>query len=72
MKLKDHLVERDGRLGRVGAEVRRIAKRAGTTPQQVYLLARGDKSPSLSMAQRIERATGGRVGVGDWPLRKAA
>jgi hypothetical protein len=70
MDLKTYLVERDGRTSRVGVECVRVAKRAGTTPNHLYMLALGYKRPSLDLATEIERATRGKVTVGDWSRRK--
>jgi hypothetical protein len=48
-----------------------IAKSARCSAETLYMLSLGHKSPSLSLAQRIARATGNVVGLDAWPERKA-
>ncbi len=47
-----------------GAE---IARRIRVKPSTVYNLRRGDFTPSLALAIRIEDLTGGKVSVRSWP-----
>lgn len=72
MELSAYLTKKDGRVARDGAECIRIARTADTSPYYLYMLARGHKSPSLPLAQRISGATKGAVSVSDWPQRQAA
>ena len=45
---------------------RKFAKKIGTTPNNLGLLAKGKSTPSLRLAYSIEKATGGLVTVYDW------
>lgn len=70
MELHAYLKSIDGKVDRLGSECRKLAKRAGTTPYYLYMLALGHKLPSLQLAQRIASATKGAVGVNEWPERR--
>lgn len=46
--------------------VGKAAEAAGISRFSVHAYIRGDRSPSRSVALRIERASGGQVPVGSW------
>jgi transcriptional regulator with XRE-family HTH domain len=50
-----------------GTTARRLAIDVGVSEPFVSDLRRGNRSPSLEVAQRIEAATDGRVPVHSWP-----
>lgn len=43
-----------------------FARQIGTTPTYLGILAKGGSTPTIQMAYRIERATGGLVTLYDW------
>lgn len=43
-----------------------FAQKVGTTPNNLGLLADGKSTPTLKLAYKIERATGGLVTLYDW------
>jgi transcriptional regulator with XRE-family HTH domain len=45
---------------------RGFAKKIGTTPNNLGLLVKGKSSPSIRLAFKIEKATGGLVTLYDW------
>jgi DNA-binding XRE family transcriptional regulator len=45
---------------------RGFAKKLGTTPANLGVLVKGKTTPSLKLAYRIEKMTGGLVKVYDW------
>lgn len=45
---------------------RGFAEKIGTTPNNLGLLAAGKSTPTLKLAYKIERATGGLVTLYDW------
>jgi hypothetical protein len=48
-----------------------MARSVRCSAETIYMIALGHKSPSLALAQRIAKATRGRVGLDVWPERGA-
>lgn len=57
MNLIQYLTKHDGRLLKDGAELTRIAKRAGASKSHTYLCALGLKHPSRELAIRYAKVS---------------
>jgi DNA-binding transcriptional regulator YdaS (Cro superfamily) len=61
MQAELYFSNKDTKLSREGAELRRVAAACGVSPYYLFMVARGHKTASPELAAHIEYATGGAV-----------
>lgn len=61
MNLSDFLKNDEGRVDPAGSLLAKLAKKAGTSPGYLYLIALGHKRAGPELARKIETASEGKV-----------